>query len=168
MPVLFYFCGDKRNLPFPKGSTRQRVATFSGSCEPQRFCLPLNINRQGVGAPCLFVVEISGFEPLACSLRTNRSTNWAISPLHCYNKSSQSFCQYNWRQGSKKVSKNFKPSLRSGELWFKQSSAHKIKRHRSGAFSFWWEQMDSNHRPLACQASALTNWAMPPNKICKL
>ena len=29
----------------------------------------------------------------------------------------------------------------------------------------WWEQMGSNHRPLACQASALTNWAMPPWKL---
>ena len=26
----------------------------------------------------------------------------------------------------------------------------------------WWRQVDLNHRPLACQASTLTSWAMPP------
>ena len=28
--------------------------------------------------------------------------------------------------------------------------------------SVWWGRIGSNYRPLACQASALTNWATPP------
>ena len=31
---------------------------------------------------------------------------------------------------------------------------------------FWWAQMDSNHRPHAYQACALTTWAMRPLWIC--
>ena len=30
----------------------------------------------------------------------------------------------------------------------------------------WWAQMDSNHRPHAYQACALTSWAMSPKKPC--
>ena len=30
---------------------------------------------------------------------------------------------------------------------------------------FWWEQVDSNHRPHAYQACALTSWAMFPYKL---
>ena len=30
------------------------------------------------------------------------------------------------------------------------------------AFSAWWAQVDSNHRPCAYQAHALTTWAMSP------
>ena len=28
--------------------------------------------------------------------------------------------------------------------------------------SWWWRQRDSNPRPLRCERSALTSWAMPP------
>ena len=31
--------------------------------------------------------------------------------------------------------------------------------------TFWWEQVDSNHRPHAYQACALTSWAMFPYKL---
>ena len=33
------------------------------------------------GVTPVFLVEIVGIEPATCSLRTNRSTNWAISPI---------------------------------------------------------------------------------------
>ena len=31
-----------------------------------------------------------------------------------------------------------------------------------GLRAFWWRQLESNQWPLACQASTLTSWAMPP------
>ena len=43
-------------------------------------------------------------------------------------------------------------------MCIKKSRALKYKRSRL----FWWRQQNSNLRPLACQASTLTNWAMPP------
>ena len=34
-------------------------------------------------------------------------------------------------------------------------------------FFDWWAQTDSNRRPLACEASALTSWAMRPNLVTR-
>ena len=36
-------------------------------------------------------------------------------------------------------------------------------RGRQKTFLLWWRQRDSNSRPFARQANALTSWAMPPN-----
>ena len=33
---------------------------------------------------------------------------------------------------------------------------------------FWWAQVDSNHRPHAYQACALTTWAMSPQKVVEI
>ena len=57
------------------------------------------------------LVEISGFEPLASSLRTRRSTNWAISPKLFHYKSfficlSTIFCGHSLKKFKKILSKN--------------------------------------------------------------
>ena len=41
----------------------------------------------------------------------------------------------------------------------------KQKRNNVPPLFFWWRQMDSNHRPHACQACTLTIWATPPYNL---
>ena len=49
--------------------------------------------------------------------------------------------------------------------WYAKPAAWINKKGTFGRQKFlfcWWRQLDSNQWPLACQASTLTNWAMPP------
>ena len=39
------------------------------------------------------------------------------------------------------------------------------KKSTAYAVLFWWRQLESNQWPLACQASTLTSWAMPPRDL---
>ena len=56
--------------------------------------------------------------------------------------------------------KNFQPHLlRSRTL---KTANKSLRRTSSCPLLCWWAQMDSNHRPHAYQACALTNWAMSP------
>ena len=56
--------------------------------------------------------------------------------------------------------KNFQPRLlRSRTL---KTANKSLRRTSSCPLLCWWAQMDSNHRPHAYQACALTNWAMSP------
>jgi hypothetical protein len=41
--------------------------------------------------------------------------------------------------------------------------ARKTKNRPSSGYFLWWGRRDLNPGPLACQASALTNWATPPH-----
>ena len=62
---------------------------------------------------------------------------------------------------NKKVSSQFRfvgieiDINRVGTVYSKAKSPETIE--VLGLFFFWWRLMDSNHRPLACEASALTS-----------
>ena len=46
------------------------------------------------------------------------------------------------------------------EIWGFEPQTYTLRTYRAtncAISPLWWEQMDSNHRPLACQASALTS-----------
>ena len=64
---------------------------------------------------------------------------------------------HQWK--NKKISEPFKP----GKPWWHciWSSVIKI------GWQWWWRVADSNRRPSACEADALTSWANPPRAFCK-
>ena len=59
------------------------------------------------------------------------------------------------------------------EDWTKNASHSSLCDHLWSNFCtlrYWWAQVDSNHRPRAYQARALTTWAMSPcnSSVCAL
>ena len=54
-------------------------------------------------------------------------------------------------------------------LWWAQMFYHANLRFAVGSiWPLWWAQMDSNHRPHAYQACALTSWAMSPCSLAAM
>ena len=94
-----------------------------------------------------------------------RSSHYAINPFHtsCYAVVNLLFAFH------QKGFRSFRALSPSG-LWWAQMDfllfgCFATKWHSSFApisCEIWWAQMDSDHRPHAYQACALTSWAMSP------
>ena len=60
----------------------------------------------------------------------------------------------------------FQPKIKKGTISKKQKNPWSTRVFCAVVFMLqrWWRQLESNQWPLACQASTLTSWAMPPFK----
>ena len=86
---------------------------------------------------------MTGVEPATSWMQIRRSANWATSPT------------------SLVAGTGFEPATFG--LW-----AQRATRLLHPAIYFWWAWVDSNYRPHAYQACALTNWATGPHLVTNL
>ena len=105
---------------------------------------------------CVWLVETTGSPRRAQRWDTGARKEFALAAISgiCFAKRAKlpSLRQLSSRQG-------FAVSLGGSRLCSQENK----KSTTRVLFLFWWKQLDSNQWPLACQASTLTNWAMPPN-----
>ena len=88
------------------------------------------------------------------------------SSIPCYRRSLRvSSMFFSFKPRNKKLlvgSNGLEPSTVWFKRFFKSQTVRKVIHSSRATGSCWWAQMDSNHRPHAYQACALTNWAMSP------
>jgi hypothetical protein len=128
-------------------------------------------------ANCQVLVEVRGFEPLTPWLQTMCSANWATPPINninlkCKIEISEIGCgggiwtrdlwvmsptSYRTAPPRAKVKPYSKPPTN-----FSRTGSTKSKFQIRFWKMRWWAWVDSNYRPHAYQACALTNWATGP------
>ena len=101
----------------------------------------------------LFLVEISGFEPLTSCLQGRRSPSWAKPPSLCV--LTRSLYQLKAQRSGFQLERR---SRFAREHFAFRRNAEFAKRTSTS----WWAKMDSNHRPHDYQSCALASWAIGP------
>ena len=101
----------------------------------------------------LFLVEISGFEPLTSCLQGRRSPSWAKPPSLCV--LTRSLYQLKAQRSGFQLERR---SRFAREHFASRRNAEFAKRTSTS----WWAKMDSNHRPHDYQSCALASWAIGP------
>ena len=99
----------------------------------------------------LFLVEISGFEPLTSCLQGRRSPSWAKPPYPGMKESGGP----KWTRFPAGKPRRLKQST---GLFL--SAGFRVLPRPSKVL--WWAKMDSNHRPHDYQSCALASWAIGP------
>ena len=110
-------------------------------------------------------MEVRGFEPLTPALQTRCSANWATPPDKQFLTSSLAKFE-SWLRGR---DLNPRPlGYEPNELPDCSTPRHTNCDLRFDTWNLkaWWAWVDSNYRPHAYQACALTNWATGPYLIC--
>ena len=101
----------------------------------------------------LFLVEISGIEPLTSCLQGRRSPSWAKPPSLCV--LTRSLYQLKAQRSGFQLERR---SRFAREHFAFRRNAEFAKRTSTS----WWAKMDSNHRPHDYQSCALASWAIGP------
>ena len=144
--------------------------SFQGACL-SFFCKRLNEASNVLSfisnfSQSLFVVEISGIEPLTSCLQGRRSPSWAKPPypsalFEVVGQNGLAFLRKSHAGCNSPPDCCQEPAF---ESIFYSPSAFTLRVPFLSFFPFrkWWAKMDSNHRPHDYQSCALASWAIGP------
>ena len=113
-----------------------------------------------------FLERITGFEPATSTLARWRSTKWAKSAFRCLHGASGRNRTNDTRIFSPLLYRLSYRSINWRPAW--GSNPRPLAWQASALTNWasrpyiWWGQQDSNLWPPACKAGALTSWAIPP------